>query len=263
MTSQPDPSAPRPAPGGPARRLAPAGSAAPEGGWPALRAAWAAVLLALALRLASYAAMTAAAVWNELRPAPAALPDLVLTHVPYVEWVARGNYVLWLGIYLPVAAALLWVSPRAFVRYNVTGALVSLLRGATIAMTGLGAPDPARAGPGISGHDPWQAFVELVSPWQVFANGSMRAYLTKDLFFSGHTATTFLLLLYVWRWPRLRWPALLGHVLVVASVFLAHLHYTIDVAGAYAVTFALFALREGWPGPAAASSAPAAAPRRW
>jgi membrane-associated phospholipid phosphatase len=75
----------------------------------------------------------------------------------------------------------------------------------------------------------------------------MAAYLTKDLFFSGHTATTFLLLLYVWPWRRLRAAALAGHVLVVASVFLAHLHYTIDVAGAYAIAFAIFALREGWP----------------
>ncbi len=74
----------------------------------------------------------------------------------------------------------------------------------------------------------------------------MAAYLTKDLFFSGHTATTFLLVLYLWRFPRLRAPALAGHVLVVASVFLSHLHYAIDVAGAYAVAFAIFALREGW-----------------
>jgi len=225
---------------------APPAPAAPARGWPALRASWRLVLAALALRAAAYAAMTAAAVWNELRPAPT-LPDLVLAAVPYVAWVARANYVAWLATYVPVAAALLWVSPRVFVRYNVTGALVSLARGATLAMTGLGAPDPVHAGPGISGHDPWDAFLSLLSPWQVFAQGSMRAYLTKDLFFSGHAATTFLLLLYVWPWPRLRWPALAGHALAVAAVLLAHLHYAIDVAGAYAVTFAIFALREGWP----------------
>ncbi|HUL60314.1 MAG TPA: phosphatase PAP2-related protein [Anaeromyxobacteraceae bacterium] len=240
--------------------------APPPRGWPALRATWRAILGALALRGAAYAAMTAAAVWNELRPAPT-VPDLVLAAVPFVEWVARANYVVWLITYLPVVAALLWVSPRAFVRYNVTGALVSLARGATLAMTGLGAPDPARAGPGIAGHDAWEAFLQLLSPWQVFAHGSMRAYLTKDLFFSGHTATTFLVLLYVWPWPRLRWPALAGHLLAVASVILAHLHYAIDVAGAYAVTFALFALREGWPpragGGGAAATAPRAAPPRW
>ena len=146
-----------------------------------------------------------------------------------------------------MAAGLLWDAPRRFVRYMVTGALVSLVRGLTIAMTGLGAPDPAVAGPGLGAHDAVSAFVQLVSPWHVFARGSAQAYLTKDLFFSGHTATTFLLLLYVWDRPRLRWLALSGHALVVASVFLAHLHYTIDVAGAYAVTFTLFALREGWP----------------
>jgi PAP2 superfamily protein len=233
----------------PAPRVAPPPAAPPrEGGLAAIRAAGGAIALALAFRAACYVAMTAAAVWNELRPAPT-LPDLVLAQVPYVAWVARGNYLLWLGLYLPIAAALLWKSPRAFVRYNVTGAIVSLARGATIALTGLGAPDPARAGPGIAGRDPVAAFLELVSPWQVFANGSMRAYLTKDLFFSGHTATTFLLVLYAWRFPRLRAIAIAGHVLVVASVFLAHLHYTIDVVGAYAVTFALFTLREGWRAP--------------
>ena len=31
----------------------------------------------------------------------------------------------------------------------------------------------------------------------------------------------------------------------MAAVFLAHLHYTIDVVGAYAITFAVFVLREG------------------
>jgi hypothetical protein len=219
---------------------------APERGPAALRSLWKAILLALLFRYAAYAAMTALAIWNERRPAPT-LPDLVLGNVPYVPWVANANYVLWLCLYLPVAAGLLWDAPRRFVRYMVTGALVSLARGLTLVMTGLGAPDPAVAGPGLGAHAPLPAFVQLVSPWHVFAKGSAQAYLTKDLFFSGHTATTFLLLLYVWDRPRLRWLALTGHVLVVASVFLAHLHYTIDVAGAYAVTFTLFALREGWP----------------
>ena len=48
-------------------------------------------------------------------------------------------------------------------------------------------------------------------------------YLTKDLFFSGHTSTTLLLLLYVWRYPGLRAAMVAAHVLVVMSVFFAHL----------------------------------------
>jgi membrane-associated phospholipid phosphatase len=64
------------------------------------------------------------------------------------------------------------------------------------------------------------------------------------LFFSGHTATTFILLLYVWRIRWLRWATLVGHSLVVAAVIFAHLHYTIDVIAAYAFAFALFCIRE-------------------
>jgi hypothetical protein len=231
----PPPAAPhRPGPAARARELA--------GLWPAL-------LGAVAFRWACYAAMTALALWNEARPAPT-VPDLVLEHLPYLPWVDRANYLLWLGLYLPLALALLYLEPRRWVRYMVTGGLVSLARGATMALTGLGAPGPPRAGPGIGGRDFWSAFAELVSPLGVFQRDAIAVYLTKDLFFSGHAATTFLLWLYLRQRPRLRWAALAAHVLVVASVMLSHLHYAIDVAGAWAVAFAFYVLREGWPAPA-------------
>jgi hypothetical protein len=210
-----------------------------------LRDAWRAVAAALLFRAGCYAAMTAAAVWNELRPAPT-LPDVAVAHLPYVPAVARTNYLLWLAAYLPISLALLWRAPRLFARYTVTAGLVSLARGGTLLLTGLGVPDPATAGPGIAGRAPLDAFLDLLSPWQVFAKDAMAAYLTKDLFFSGHTATTFLLVLYAWRFPRLRIPAAAAHVVVVLSVFLSHLHYAIDVVGAYAVAFSIFVLREGW-----------------
>jgi hypothetical protein len=76
---------------------------------------------------------------------------------------------------------------------------------------------------------------------------AIRVHLSQDLFFSGHAATTFLLLLYAWHRPTLRWVALLGHVAMVASVLLAHMHYSIDVVGAWSVVFALCALREWKP----------------
>jgi len=211
-----------------------------------IAALWPALAGAVAFRWACYAAMTALALWNESRPAPT-VPDLVLERLPYLPWVDRANYLLWLGLYLPLAAALLLVEPRRWVRYMVTGGLVSLARGVTIALTGLGAPDPAHAGPGIGGRDFWSAFAELISPLGVFRRDAIAVYLTKDLFFSGHAATTFLLWLYLRDRPRLAWPALAAHLLVVASVMLAHLHYAIDVVGAWAVTFALYVLREGWP----------------
>lgn len=229
---------------------APAASTAAAHGLPALRAAWRAVVAALLFRAGCYAAMTAAAVWNELRPA-ATVPDLLVGNLPYVPWVARTNYLLWLGVYLPLSLGLLWAAPRLFARYTVTAGLVSLVRGGTLLLTGLGPPDPATAGPGISGRPPLDAFLALLSPWQVFAKDAMAAYLTKDLFFSGHTATTFLLALYLWRFPRARPLAATGHVLVVLSVIFSHLHYGIDLVGGWAIALSVYALREGWPPPGA------------
>lgn len=226
-----------------------AGEPGPPSRLRALAAIWPALLGAVAFRWACYAAMTALALWNEARPAPA-VPDLVLQHLPYLPWVDRANYLLWLSLYLPLALALLWLEPRRWVRYMVTGGLLSLARGATIALTGLGAPGPAGPGPGAGGQGFWSALGELVSPLGVFQRDAIAVYLTKDLFFSGHAATTLLLWLYLRHRPRLGWAALAAHLLVVASVMLSHLHYAIDVVGAWAVAFALYALREGWPAPA-------------
>jgi len=58
-----------------------------------------------------------------------------------------------------------------------------------------------------------------------------------------------LLWLYLRGRPRLAPVALAACLAVTASVLLAHLHYAIDVVGAWAITFALFVLREGWPRP--------------
>jgi hypothetical protein len=201
---------------------------------------------ALAFRAVAYMVMTALALWNEMRPA-ATVPDIFVSAIPYVPWVDRLNYLAWLGLYVPLSLALLGLDPARWCRYMVTGGIISLVRGVTIALTGLGPPDPLHAGPGIGNKSFAEAYLELVSPVDVFGHGSARAYLTKDLFFSGHTATTFLLLLYLWERPRMRAPAAVAHAVVVATVLLSHLHYGIDVVGAYFVTFAVYAAREWKP----------------
>ena len=211
---------------------------------------WSALLppigLAILFRCACYAAMTALALWAEGTRGPV-LHDALVSRLPYVPWIDRVNYVAWLALYLPLTLVFLASEPRRWVRYMITGGLVSLARGVCIVVTVLGVPDPEHAGPGVGDKGFWQAYVELLSPIGVFADGSARAYLTQDLFFSGHAATTFLLVLYLWHRPVLRWLALCGHVTMVAAVMLSHLHYTIDVLGAWAFTFAIFALREWRP----------------
>jgi hypothetical protein len=203
------------------------------------------VALALAFHYACFATMLWLTLLAEARPAPS-LPDLLLPHVPYVAWVDRYNYALWVVAHIPFALYLVWRDRERFVRYSVTAGLLALVRGLSILATGLGPVRGADINAGLDAEARWRAFWEIVFLRGVFTDNTPSLYLTKDLFFSGHAATTLLLVLYVWPRRELRWAALVGHVLVVLSVFLAHLHYTIDVIGAYAVTFSLFVLREGW-----------------
>jgi hypothetical protein len=211
------------------------------------------IALSVVFRYLCYAVMVWLALWGESRPAPT-LPDFVLEHVPYVPWVDRYNYLLWLVAYVPIALVFCVTHTSQFVRYMVSSGLVALLRGVCIVATGLGPVHGPDLHVGMDLNARWRAFLDLMTPFGFFAPDSgARVYLIKDLFFSGHTATTFLLLLYVWPERRLRWLMLVSHGAVVLSLFFAHLHYTIDVIGAYAVTFSVYVLREGWAGPRKAS----------
>lgn len=208
----------------------------------------------LAFRVTCYFAMMWMALWAEARSAPR-LPDAVLEWVPYVPWVDRYNYILWLVAYVPVALWLLAKDSERFIRYMMSSGLIALIRGVCIMATGLGPVQGDDVHAGMSFDTRLNAFLQMITPFGFFDTGAgARVYLTKDLFFSGHTATTLLLLLYVWRYPSLRAVMLAAHVLVVLSVFFAHLHYTIDVIGAYAITLTLFTLREGQLGVNAATT---------
>ena len=204
------------------------------------------IAAALAFRLACYAAMTWLALWAELRPAPT-VPDLLISGVPYIPWIDRVNYIAWLMLYVPLSATFLITLPARWVRYMFTGGVISLLRGVCIAVTGLGPANGSSGGAGMPGFRYNEAFIDLLSPVAIFGRGAAHLFLTKDMFFSGHTATTFLVVLYLWDRPRLRWLALAAHVIVVSTVVFSHLHYAIDILGAYAFTFAVFAYREWRP----------------
>jgi hypothetical protein len=207
--------------------------------------------------------MVGLALWNERRPAPT-LPDLVLGCVPRVDWVERHNYQLWVLAHVPVAVALLVRDRGAGIRFLWVGGWLSLLRGVTIPLTGLGPIAGADPNVGASAATLWHAWLAIVNPVSALTTDVAHVALTKDYFFSGHVASTFLLWLYC-RGRRVLAPlALAGHCFVVATVFLAHIHYTIDVVGAWAVTLALYvAVERGVPltAPRPAPAAPAPSPR--
>jgi hypothetical protein len=205
------------------------------------------VAVGFAWRYVCHSIMIGLALWHEAQPAPS-LPDRVLQVVPYVPAVARYNYHLWLLCYLP-PALWLWRRNRAAVlHFLYVGGALSLLRGLCIPLTALGPVMGTDINAGLPPGTLWEAWLTLINPVAALMGDAPQVYLTKDLFFSGHTSTTFLLWLYCAREPGLRWAAGVGHVVVVASVFLSHLHYSIDVVGAWAITFSVFTLAaRRWP----------------
>jgi len=65
-----------------------------------------------------------------------------------------------------------------------------------------------------------------------------------DLFFSGHTALAFLLALIFWREKKLRYIFLAWSLYMAVVVLLGHLHYSIDVASAFFITYTIYRIAE-------------------
>ncbi len=182
---------------------------------------------------------------NELRPAPT-VPDTLLALVPRIDGLAHVNYYLWIACYFPPALYLLWRDRALFARFILIDGAISLTRGLMIPLTGLGPPFGADVN-ALRPFDFWPTWGRLVDPYRALVGDTAGIYLTKDMFFSGHIATTFLLYLYgrqLGRRPARVFLALQLFSLLV--VFFSHLHYSIDVVGAYAITFALFTLGDPW-----------------
>jgi hypothetical protein len=123
---------------------------------------------------------------------------------------------------ITVGVVRLAAHPRALVVGTQAYVLMTLLRMVALYLTPLD-PPPAM----IALRDPFAEHVTLGAP------------LTRDLFFSGHTATVFLFSLGVpGRWlPR---AFALGTLLVAAAVLVQHVHYAVDVAVAPLAAFAAY-----------------------
>lgn len=66
------------------------------------------------------------------------------------------------------------------------------------------------------------------------------AFFGSDQFFSGHTGMTFLGALAYWRVPWIRNFFLASAIYFVVIVLLGHIHYSIDVASAFCITYCIY-----------------------
>jgi len=71
-----------------------------------------------------------------------------------------------------------------------------------------------------------------------------RFFTGNDFFFSAHTGMPFLLALIFWRDKSLRIMFLCWSVFLGVIVLLGHLHYSIDVAAAFFITYTIFCIVE-------------------
>ncbi|TCJ13797.1 hypothetical protein EPD60_11935 [Flaviaesturariibacter flavus] len=110
-------------------------------------------------------------------------------------------------------------SPDFLYRFITSYVLLTLLRMATIWLTRF---------------DPPPGLLPLVDPIANRFYGE--TFITRDLFFSGHTATLFLFA-YNFRPGWERWGALLAGSAVGVLVLVQHVHYTIDVLAAPPLTY--------------------------
>ncbi|MBC3788228.1 phosphatase PAP2-related protein [Spirosoma utsteinense] len=133
-----------------------------------------------------------------------------------------------LGIFLTIWAAALLIlfrarkSPAIFMLFIYGYILVSLARMLTINLFPLNPPT---------------GLIPLVDPLSNAFYG--KTYITKDLFFSGHTSSILLIFLSLRRWWD-RLLVLIGSCLVGSLLLVQHVHYTIDVVGAFVLTYPLY-----------------------
>jgi membrane-associated phospholipid phosphatase len=145
---------------------------------------------------------------------------------PILGWLPPHNVsmaifvIIWaIGLLATLRAA---QDPHMFLTFIWAYALLLLLRTLSITLVPL---------------DPPVGLIGLVDPISNFFYGPK--FVTRDLFFSGHTSTVFLLYLCV-PGKTDKGVTLIGTVVVGFLLMVQHVHYTLDVLGAFLFAWIAF-----------------------
>lgn len=87
--------------------------------------------------------------------------------------------------------------------------------------------------------DPPDGLIRLNDPLTSMVYGGKDKFITKDLFFSGHTSNMFLMSLCLTKKTD-KYLALLATLVVGVLVLVQHVHYTIDVLAAFFFTYIVY-----------------------
>jgi hypothetical protein len=151
-----------------------------------------------------------------------AVHDILLDRVPTlpVDFIfSDGAFVFWIFV-----LAILLSAPRTIPFVLNTLTLFIVVRSFFVVLTHIGPP----------------ADEAVLDPNGVMSDLTFAG----DLFFSGHTGFPFLLALTFWENKTLRCVFLVSSVVFGLAVLFGHLHYSIDVFGAFFITDSIFRMAE-------------------
>jgi hypothetical protein len=148
------------------------------------------------------------------------LNDWVLSQIPPHNESILIFAIIWSMILLAVIRAI--YDPSIYITYCWTLIFVCIARLITISLVPL---------------DPPVGLIPLTDPLTSVFYG--REVITKDLFFSGHTATLVLIFLCLKRKTD-RVIALLAVIAVAFLLLVQHIHYTIDILAAPVIVYVLY-----------------------
>jgi membrane-associated phospholipid phosphatase len=151
--------------------------------------------------------------------------DIILSNIPQ-----QNVDTLFFWCTIGMLCAIAYVSTRHMGRITFIGNTIALffcIRSLFVCLTHI-APLPSML------HSP--AFGGVL--WQYLSG----FFTGSDLFFSGHTGLPFLCALIFWNSPTERYFFLALSVFFAIIVLLGHMHYSIDVAAAYFITYSIFIL---------------------
>ena len=150
--------------------------------------------------------------------------DIILSNTPVFD--VDGFFVYGAMALIVFILAVCLSHPRHFPFTLFALASLIFIRAAFITLTHLG-PYPD--------HVP----ISVTSSIGIFFS---KLFFGDDLFFSNHTAIPFMMALVYWRHMILRYIFLAWSFLFAITVLMGHIHYSIDVASAYFIAYAIYHL---------------------
>ena len=146
------------------------------------------------------------------------LNDVLLRHIGPVDMSIPIFIVMWSTTLLFICRC--FTNPRIFINALYCLCFLSLARMLSIYLTPL---------------DPPATIIAIKDPLTSLTYGGRNVFITKDLFFSGHTSNMLMLALCFEKQTD-RWVGYAAAILVGAMVLFQHAHYTIDVGAAFIFT---------------------------